>query len=280
MNTEKAFPIQQVGTDSKKSRDDLVAIEEPLEIRLSFIRQSKRVMQQVSITMRTPGNDTELAAGFLFTEGILTSPEQINQIAISGVDGQGTPTNNIVRVDVADEVSLDPKKLQRNFISNSSCGVCGKASLDSLEVKQISELPAASPTVSSSVIYDLPAALRKAQTAFEKSGGIHAAGIADVDGTMCDVREDIGRHNAVDKLIGSLFLSAKLPAADKIMVVSGRTSFEIVQKGVVAGIPIMVAVGAPSSLAVELANKYKMTLIGFASQTRFNIYSAPERIVD
>ena len=230
MNTEKAFPIQQVGTDSKKSRDDLVAIEEPLEIRLSFIRQSKRVMQQVSITMRTPGNDTELAAGFLFTEGILTSPEQINEIAISGVDGQGTPTNNIVRVDVADEVSLDPKKLQRNFISNSSCGVCGKASLDSLEVKQISELPAASPTVSSSVIYDLPAALRKAQTAFEKSGGIHAAGIADVEGTMCDVREDIGRHNAVDKLIGSLFLSSKLPADDKIMVVSGRTSFEIVQK--------------------------------------------------
>ena len=280
MNTEKAFPIQQVGTDSKKSRDDLVAIEEPLEIRLSFIRQSKRVMQQVSITMRTPGNDTELAAGFLFTEGILTSPEQINEIAISGVDGQGTPTNNIVRVDVADEVSLDPKKLQRNFISNSSCGVCGKASLDSLEVKQISELPAASPTVSSSVIYDLPAALRKAQTAFEKSGGIHAAGIADVEGTMCDVREDIGRHNAVDKLIGSLFLSSKLPADDKIMVVSGRTSFEIVQKGIVAGIPIMVAVGAPSSLAVELANKYKMTLIGFASQTRFNIYSAPERIVD
>ena len=280
MNTEKAFPIQQVGTDSKESREDLVAIEEPLEIRLSFIRQSKRVMQQVSITMRTPGNDTELAAGFLFTEGILTSPEQINEIAISGVDGQGTPTNNIVRVDVADEVSLDPKKLQRNFISNSSCGVCGKASLDSLEVKQISELPAASPTVSSSVIYDLPAALRKAQTAFEKSGGIHAAGIADVDGTMCDVREDIGRHNAVDKLIGSLFLSSKLPAADKIMVVSGRTSFEIVQKGIVAGIPIMVAVGAPSSLAVELANKYKMTLIGFASQTRFNIYSAPERIVD
>ena len=280
MNTEKAFPIQQVGTDSNESRDDLVAIEEPLEIRLSFIRQSKRVMQQVSITMRTPGNDTELAAGFLFTEGILTTPEQINEIAISGVDGQGNPTNNIVRVDVADEVSLDPKKLQRNFISNSSCGVCGKASLDSLEVKQISELPAASPTVSSSVIYDLPAALRKAQTAFEKSGGIHAAGIADVDGTMCDVREDIGRHNAVDKLIGSLFLSAKLPAADKIMVVSGRTSFEIVQKGVVAGIPIMVAVGAPSSLAVELANKYKMTLIGFASQTRFNIYSAPDRIVD
>ena len=280
MNTEKAFPIQQVGTDSKESREDLVAIEEPLEIRLSFIRQSKRVMQQVSITMRTPGNDTELAAGFLFTEGILTSPEQINEIAISGVDGQGTPTNNIVRVDVADEVSLDPKKLQRNFISNSSCGVCGKASLDSLEVKQISELPAASPTVSSSVIYDLPAALRKAQTAFEKSGGIHAAGIADVEGTMCDVREDIGRHNAVDKLIGSLFLSSKLPADDKIMVVSGRTSFEIVQKGIVAGLPIMVAVGAPSSLAVELANKYKMTLIGFASQTRFNIYSAPKRIVD
>ena len=280
MNTEKAFPIQQVGTDSNESRDDLVAIEEPLEIRLSFIRQSKRVMQQVSITMRTPGNDTELAAGFLFTEGILTTPEQINEIAISGVDGQGNPTNNIVRVDVADEVSLDPKKLQRNFISNSSCGVCGKASLDSLEVKQISELPAASPTVSASAIYDLPGSLRKAQTAFEKSGGIHAAGIADADGTMCDVREDIGRHNAVDKLIGSLFLSAKLPAADKIMVVSGRTSFEIVQKGIVAGIPIMVAVGAPSSLAVELANKYKMTLIGFASQTRFNIYSAPERIVD
>ena len=280
MNTEKAFPIQQVGTDSKESREDLVAIEEPLEIRLSFIRQSKRVMQQVSITMRTPGNDTELAAGFLFTEGILTSPEQINEIAISGVDGQGTPTNNIVRVDVADEVSLDPKKLQRNFISNSSCGVCGKASLDSLEVKQISELPAASPTVSSSVIYDLPAALRKAQTAFEKSGGIHAAGIADADGTMCDVREDIGRHNAVDKLIGSLFQAGKLPAEDKIMVVSGRTSFEIVQKGIVAGIPILVAVGAPSSLAVELANKYKMTLIGFASQTRFNIYSAPDRIVD
>ena len=280
MSTEKTFPIRHFETNSKEDRDDLVAIEEPLEIRLSFMRESKRVMQQVSITMRTPGNDTELAAGFLYTEGILSAPNQINEISVSGVDGQGKPTNNIVRVDVADDVSLDPQRLRRNFISNSSCGVCGKTSLDSLEVKQISKLDPASPTVSASVIYGLPNTLRKTQTVFERTGGIHAAGIANVDGTMLDVREDIGRHNAVDKLIGGLFRKGELPAANKIIVVSGRASFEIVQKAIVAGIPMMVAVGAPSSLAVELATKYKMTLVGFASNTRFNVYSTSDRIVD
>ena len=280
MSTEKSFPIRQFETNSKEDRDDLVAIEEPLEIRISFMRESKRVMQQVSITMRTPGNDTELAAGFLYTEGILTAPEQINEINVSGVDGQGNPTNNIVRVNVGDDVSLDPQRLRRNFISNSSCGVCGKSSLDSLEVKQITKLDPASPTVPASIIYGLPRSLRETQTVFEKTGGIHAAGIADIDGAMLEISEDIGRHNAVDKLIGGLFQKGELPASNKIIVVSGRASFEIVQKAIVAGIPMMVAVGAPSSLAVELATKYKMTLVGFTSNSRFNVYSVPDRLVD
>lgn len=277
---DKTVSIHQIAPDSKLDCNDLVTIEEPMEIRISFIRDGKKVMQQVSVTMRTPGNDKDLAAGFLYSEGIISANEQINEVVVTGVDSQGRSTNNIVRVDLDDKVELDSSRLQRNFISNSSCGVCGKLSLDSLAVKGIQKLSPSQPTVSSSVIYGLPASLRKIQPAFERTGGIHAAGIAELCGTILDVREDIGRHNAVDKLIGALLQSGDLPAAERIMVVSGRAGFEIVQKAIVAGVPIMVAVGAPSSLAVELATEYKMTLIGFASENRFNIYSEAGRIID
>ncbi len=258
--------------------EDAVATEEPMEIRIVFGPEEKRTMRSLSVTMRTPGNDEELAAGFLFTEGILTLPSQIKSTEFRGVDDAGTPTDNIVRVNLCPEIEIDFKRLQRNFFTTSSCGVCGKASLESLEVKGIQSMLPISRMLSSDVIYRLPEALRKSQPTFDQTGGIHAACFADTMGNVLQTREDVGRHNAVDKLIGVFFQRNELPASRLIMVVSGRASFEIVQKAIVAGVGIMVAVGAPSSLAVELAQRYGMTLIGFASKNRFNVYSEAERI--
>lgn len=258
--------------------EDSIATEEPMEIRLVFGPEGKRTMRPISVTMRTPGNDEELAAGFLFTEGILESSGQIQSIEIRGVDDLGAPTDNIVRVELHPDVDINLENVQRNFLSTSSCGVCGKASLESLEIKGIQPLPVSSPQFTASLLYQLPDALRASQPTFDETGGIHAACFANRSGTILETREDIGRHNAVDKLIGAYFRRDLLPASELVMVVSGRAGFEIVQKAIVAGVPVMSAVGAPSSLAVELARKFNMTLIGFASDRRFNVYAGSERI--
>lgn len=249
-----------------------------MEIRLVFGPQDKRVLRSVSVTMRTPGNDEELAAGFLFSEGILSSPSEIDTIEVRGVDQDGNLTGNIIRVVLQPGVEVDFQRLQRNFLSNSSCGVCGKASLESLEVQGVQPIRGSSWSVQAPAIYRLSTALRSLQPTFDLTGGIHAAAFADTSCEIIEAREDVGRHNAVDKLIGTSFLRGELPAQDRIMVVSGRASFEIVQKAIVAGVPMMVAVGAPSSLAVEMAQKYQMTLVGFASERRFNVYSCNKRI--
>lgn len=276
--SKKEVRVTRITADQHSSIDDCVAVEEPLEIRVIFGSSSQRTMRSLSIVMRTPGHDRELAAGFLFTESIISSPDQIDSIQFRGVTESGEETGNIVRVDLRPEVKLDWSKLQRNFFTTSSCGVCGKASLEALSVQGLSPLTNETNSISPDVIRRLPAQLRGNQPTFAKTGGLHAAGLFDTSGQLLSVHEDVGRHNAVDKLIGQMFLAAATPLDRHILVLSGRASFEIMQKALVAQIQVVVAVGAPSSLAIELAEPYNMTLIGFASADRFNIYSAASRV--
>lgn len=238
--------------------DDAVVVEEPLEIRVGD--------KPVSVTLRTPGDDFDLATGFLFTESIINNRDEIDSIR-----HWGSP--NVVRVSLRQGAQVDLQRLQRHFYSTSSCGVCGKASIDALRVN--AEPLDDGVRVPSALLLELPDVLRANQSAFEATGAIHGAAAFAHDGTLLRVREDVGRHNAVDKVIGALFTDA---ASAGILVVSGRTSFEIVQKCVVARIPILVAVGAPSSLAIELAQEFRLTLLGFVRDDRCNVYAGGERV--
>lgn len=264
--------------------EDRLATEEPLEIRLGFPGGKHRA---VSITMRTPGEDGELAVGFLFTEGILRFPEQVKQIRHCGLkigkqrgtlDRAAALNSNTIRVDLADETSVDLKKLERHFYTTSSCGVCGKSSIDALR-SEVKPIEMNGLKVAGDVVNSLPDKLRKLQAVFDSTGGLHASALFDSNGNIDIVREDVGRHNAMDKVIGRKFLDSQLPLSDAVLLVSGRVSFELVQKALMAGIPILAAVGAPSSLAVELANEYGMTLIGFVRDGRFNVYCGEERLL-
>ena len=254
---------------------DQVAIEEPLEIRVVSGPKEKRRGKAVSITMRTPGNDEELALGFLFTEGILTNRQQIKHVERLA---QGQDAANTIRVELTYDTDFDVQKLQRNFYMTSSCGVCGKASLDALRNQDFSAVQSEF-RIAASTISKLPEILREDQDAYLRTGGIHAAGLFDQNSNLLMLREDVGRHNALDKLIGARLQSGNLPANEQALVVSGRASFELLQKSLAAGIPVFIAVGAPSSLAVDLAKEFNITLVGFASASRFNIYANPQRIV-
>ncbi|MGI8555019.1 MAG: formate dehydrogenase accessory sulfurtransferase FdhD [Pyrinomonadaceae bacterium] len=282
MNKNQNFakmPIQRVkGNQLSMFEQDSLAVEEPLEIRLGFTENGRRKHKGVSITMRTPGDDFELAAGFLFTEGIVKSANEIKQIKHCGVFGKGGVYDNTVRVDLQSDVEIDFKRLERHFYTSSSCGVCGKTSIEALQTGVCSLSKIDKPLFAADAIHNLPEILRVRQNVFERTGGLHAAALFNSNGEMEILREDVGRHNAVDKLIGSQFLAGKTPISDKLLLVSGRASFEIVQKALMAGIPILAAVGAPSSLAVELAREYNMTLLGFVRDNRFNIYNGAERI--
>ena len=257
--------------------DDLVAVEEPLEIRIGLELRGARVQKSISITMRTPGQDTELAAGFLVGEGILRDRAQIAEIRHCGSPVEGRDNPNVVRVELADGVTADLARLQRNFYTTSSCGVCGKSSLEALAVTGYEPI-VADWTVASELVTALPGKLRERQETFEKTGGLHAAALFSLDGTLESVREDVGRHNALDKLIGAAFLEDRLPLQNRILLLSGRASFELLQKALVARIPVVAAVGAPSSLAVDLARSFGITLLGFVRDGRFNCYSEPARI--
>lgn len=271
-------PILRVSTNiSTISENDVLAVEEPLEIRLGFAENGKFTHRAVSITMRTPGSDFELAAGFLFTEGILESKNQIESIKHCG----RFPNNrNTVRLDLIAESTVNLKKLERNFYTTSSCGVCGKTSLEALNTAGARKIVRRDLSkVSAATIHELPQKLRAAQKVFDKTGGLHAAALFDISGNLIDLREDVGRHNAVDKLTGAQFLADKLPLDDKILFLSGRASFELIQKAVMAQIPFVCAVGAPSSLAVEAARKFGITLLGFVRDNRFNIYTNFDGII-
>lgn len=261
---------------SRFDETDLLAVEEPLEIRLGFYENGRRKHQAVSVTMRTPDHDFELAAGFLFTEAIIKSADQIETIKHCAPK-TSSGWENTVRVDLRDGADVDISKLQRHFYTSSSCGVCGKSSIEAIQTG-VSALES-DLVVKAEMIHQLPEILRQSQIVFGVTGGLHASALFDADGNLEILREDVGRHNALDKVIGAEFLAGKTPLSDKILLVSGRVSFELVQKALMAGIPILAAVGSPSSLAVELAEEYGMTLIGFVRGNRFNIYSGRLRVV-
>jgi FdhD protein len=252
-----------------RTRPDRLAAEEPMEIRAGGPGQEA---SSIAVTMRTPGADFELAAGFLFTEGLI-GPGDVDSVAYCELP-DAEQEFNVVTVRL--RKSVDPEQLRRNFFATSSCGICGKAALDDVEVR-CSPLPPG-PTVAASTIAALPDRLREAQRIFEETGGLHAAGLFDVDGRLEVLREDVGRHNAVDKVVGRALLHGRLPLSASILQVSGRLSFEIVQKAAVAGIPIVAAVGAPSSLSVDAGRRLGVTLAGFVRDGALNVYSHPERI--
>jgi FdhD protein len=250
---------------------DVLAVEEPLEIRLGCDGGGKHAHRAVSVTMRTPGHDDELAVGFLFTEGIIVSPEQVRSV-------RSCKANNVVRVDLQPGVTVDLARLERHFYTSSSCGVCGKTALEAVRIHSRHRPRPGWPIVEPGIIHRLPEALRSAQAVFDRTGGLHAAALFDPAGNLLCLREDVGRHNALDKLIGAQFLAGKNALSESVLLVSGRASFELVQKAAVAGIPILAAVGAPSSLAVDLAREHGLTVLGFVRQERFNIYTGADRI--
>jgi FdhD protein len=271
--------VDRFSENQTERKIDLVAVEEPLEIRLGFGKKEERVQRAITVTMRTPGNDYELATGLLFNEGIIKSYDDIADIHFCQDTGKQEEAENVVRVELAYEITPNLLPLERNFYTNSSCGVCGKTSIDSLEIRDCAIIPPAKPVLSRATLTSLPEKLRKSQSVFEYTGGLHASALFRPDGDLVIMREDIGRHNALDKLIGAMVFERKIPLYNYLLLVSGRASFELVQKSVVAGIPIMAAVGAPSSLAVDLAERFGITLVGFLKENYFNIYSHPSRVI-
>ena len=257
--------------DLRESITDRVAIEEPLEIRLGYEVGGERHTASISITMRTPGDDEDLALGFLFTEGIVRSPDDVAIVKPCNGD-------NTVRVELESGVAVDLERLDRHFYTTSSCGVCGKTSLDALRVQGVARLAGHDGLFARSALVSVPGRLRAAQHTFDETGGLHAAAAFDSQGELVVVREDVGRHNAVDKVVGSLVAAGQLPAGELGLMVSGRASFELMQKALVAGMPVLAAVSAPSSLAVELAREFNVTLVGFLRGDNFNIYAGEERI--
>jgi len=269
------------GTEGKvqtsKKTDDLLAVEEPLEISLIFGDYLNRERKNISITMCTPGNEEELATGFLFTEGIIQKFSDILRTERPALTGK----DNKVVVLLKPDVEFDIKKLERHFYTSSSCGVCGKASIDAVRVRveKVERVEGLSGVqVNADTLVRLPGILRKEQEVFEQTGGLHACALFDLEGNLLLTREDVGRHNALDKLIGAGLLNKQLPFDHHILLLSGRASFELIQKAAMAGIKIVCAVGAPSSLAVEMAEECGMTLVGFLRDKRFNIYSSSYRI--
>ena len=259
-------------------RQDSLAIEEPLEIRVSYVVDGRRRMDSLCVTMRTPGRDLDLAAGFLFTEKVIQSPGEIKNISHCVPAGALAAACNTVRVDLVDGVDFNLDRLRRNFYASSSCGVCGKASLEALEINSAQRVPENGFRFAESVIHSLPDLLSASQPVFRQTGGLHAAALFDEQGTLAGCAEDVGRHNAVDKVIGVELRGGRVPISDRLLLVSGRSSFEILQKALAAQIPIVAAVGPPSSLALDLAKRFGITLLGFVREGRFNIYAGAERI--
>jgi len=271
-----AITVSKISADSANNSDrdlveDRVAVEEPLEIRLGYGTPEGHTASSISITMRTPGDDAELALGFLFSESVIQSSGDVANVEHSGPSAPDTGSRNIIRVNLAAHVVVDFDRLKRNFYTTSSCGVCGKSSLDALRVIGAEPLNDTFGQFPKDVLIAMPGALRDQQQAFEQTGGLHAAAAFNSEGEILVAHEDVGRHNAVDKVVGTL-------ANDLGLIVSGRASFELMQKTLIAGIPLLAAVSAPSSLAVQLANEFNVSLVGFLRDDTFNIYSAGDRI--
>jgi len=258
--------------------EDLLAVEEPLEIRLGFGDKDNRQQQRISVTMRTPGNDFELALGFLFTESIIHSAEDIASIKYCTDLNSKENEFNVVRVELKENIVFDSSSLQRNFYTTSSCGVCGKASIEAV-FQHCDRAIKSQFKVAESTILSLPLLLAKQQSVFTYTGGIHGCALFTTNGEFIQGREDVGRHNALDKLIGAIIGSNQNQFAESVLLLSGRASFELLQKAAMAGIPMVAAIGAPSSLAVNIAKEADITLIGFLKETRFNIYCGEQRVM-
>lgn len=272
--------IIKVNDSDVKHVNDMLSVEEPLAIILVHFVNDSWVEKNIAVTMRTPGNDIELTFGFLFTEGIVQSFDQIKYIEeYVSVESYNGLISNQIKFQLNENVKFDLSKLERNFYTTSSCGVCGKASIDAVKIACPIIVPADKWKIEKSVLLTFNDKLRNSQENFNFSGGIHASAMFDLGGELIDIKEDVGRHNALDKLIGSAVQKNEIPLFNNILFLSGRVSFELVQKASMAGFRMICAVGAPSSLAVDLAQELDITLVGFLRDNRFNIYSAPERIV-
>lgn len=270
-------PIKRFNNHLVEETVDLLAVEEPLEIRLGYGIRTERLQKKIAITMRTPGHDFELALGFLLTEGIISSANDIYDIRYCTELNTLENKENIVRVELHEHIKVALEHLQRNFYTTSSCGICGKESIEAVRTVcrfSPSEVPF---TVAENIITSLPVTLRAQQQVFAYTGGLHACALFDTEGNLLCLREDVGRHNALDKLIGAS--SAHLPLNNRVLLLSGRASFELLQKAAMAGIPMVCAIGAPSSLAVQMAHESGITLIGFLRENRFNIYTHQHRIL-
>jgi len=275
----KHIPVRKVKGLTSMLLPDILSVEEPLEIRIAYGPKAQRIQKTISVTMRTPGNDLDLAIGFLFTEGIISSYSNVSDVYHAGMECT-TQKKNIVQVELSENFTPQLMQSDRNFYTTSSCGVCGKSSIQSIRtVSAFSELDKPRLSLSTDIFYELPGKLRAAQSGFTATGGIHASGLFTSAGDLVLLREDVGRHNALDKLIGSALASGLLPLQHYILLLSGRASFELIQKAAMAGISIVAAIGAPSSLAVELASEFNITLLGFLKEDRFNIYTSNDRIL-
>ncbi|MBB6109597.1 FdhD protein [Mucilaginibacter lappiensis] len=277
-NSTHSIRIIKVNAAEVASAIDVLAIEEPLEIRLEHGPDGQRQVQNISVTMRTPGHDAELANGFLFTESIIKNSEDIAKTEHCFI-ACAEDKENVIQVSLAPDIVPHLQNAERNFYTTSSCGVCGKGSINAIRtVSSFVVEPEDSDTIQSSVLYQLPVILRKHQRIFEDTGGLHASALFTTMGELLLLREDVGRHNALDKLIGAALNYNWLPLRQTILLLSGRASFELIQKAAMAGINIIASVGAPSSLAVQLAQEFNITLIGFLRDERFNVYTAAHRV--
>jgi FdhD protein len=274
----KRLAVRSITADGETGAEDAVAVEEPLEIRLGYGLENAREQRAISITMRTPGHDRELAVGFLHGEGLIRARTDVDRVEPCGAPSPDGYINT-VRVDLAENVAPDMARLARNFYTTSSCGVCGKSSLEALQSVAPPKITASWPAVDSELLPLLPTKLRVHQEIFETTGGLHAAALFSPYGDFIELREDVGRHNAVDKLIGAMLLRDLVPLREHVLLLSGRASFELMQKALMAGIGFVAAVGAPSSLAVDLARAHGITLVGFLRDNRFNVYTGEERVV-
>jgi FdhD protein len=277
-NSIKRLPVIKVSDKESRNTSDMIAIEEPLEVRLKYTIGDEPIIKNICVTMRTPGNDLELATGFLFTEGIIRNSAEIEASGhiYSSVAGD---KHNTIEVALKPGIVPNLRNTERNFYTTSACGVCGKGSIDAIRTLSPFSQEKNCLSIEAEVLYGLPEILHYHQTAFASTGGIHASALFSRKGELIMIREDVGRHNALDKLIGAAFKENLLPLTNTILLLSGRASFELIQKAAMAGICTIAAVGAPSSLAVEVAEEFKITLAGFLRGRRFNLYSAPNRII-
>ena len=273
------YNVSKIKSSKEEVIKDSVSVEEPLEMRLKYKKDGKLETQNISITMRTPGNDEDLIRGFLFNERIIENMNEIDSVQHIGDPVGDYNLHNTIEATINKTDNLDIGKLKRNFVTNSSCGVCGKTSLDSIEVLKNDKLDLSFPKIKEDIILKSPGLLMNEQSEFAKTGGIHASALIDESGKVIATREDVGRHNALDKLLGHSIQNGLLDPKVQFIACSGRLNFELVQKGLMANIGIMAGVGAPTSLAVDLAKRFDMTLLGFVKESGFNIYSNKDRII-